>query len=371
MVLTILIAFFSLIMLMVVHEFGHFILAKKFGVKVEEFGLGYPPRLFGKKIGQTLYSINLIPLGAFVKIHGEQGGIENSQSFVGKPIWQRILIVFGGVAAFWIAALVIFSIVFSIGASIPVSDEADGDLADPRVQVWTVTAGSPAQIAGIKPGDVIRQLKINNQQLAINKTKEVVEFTNAHLDEEVILTIEREKEVFDVFLTPRASPPPGQGPMGVTLERMTTIIKKNSWYQAPIQGTVYCGDLTLKSIKSLVKIVGDILWGRGVPPGAEMAGPLGITVWLAKVSKFGAGFYLYFIGVITVYLAMFNLLPIPALDGGKLLFLVIEKVSEKPIPPKIEQTITMIFFVLLITLAIFVTIKFDIPSFFEFIKSGL
>src|SRR5947207_13623349 len=123
MLLTLLIAFFSLIALMIIHEFGHFIIAKKFGVKVEEFGIGYPPRLFGHRFGDTLYSVNLIPLGAFVKIYGEEGGVDDYRSFSGLAIWKRMLIVLGGVIAFWVAAAIIFSVLFGIGASVPVGDE--------------------------------------------------------------------------------------------------------------------------------------------------------------------------------------------------------------------------------------------------------
>ena len=113
-ILILVVAFLSLIALMIIHEFGHFIIAKKFGVKVEEFGIGYPPRIFGKKIGETIYSINWIPLGAFVRIYGEEGGLDDYRSFTNLKIWQRILIIIGGVTAFWIAAVIIFSVVFYI-----------------------------------------------------------------------------------------------------------------------------------------------------------------------------------------------------------------------------------------------------------------
>ena len=119
MLLTLLIAFLSLIALMIIHEFGHFIIAKKFGVKVEEFGVGYPPRLFGKQFGDTLYSVNLIPLGAFVKIYGEEGGVDDYRSFASLPIWKRILICLGGVIAFWVAAIVIFSVLSSCSINVP------------------------------------------------------------------------------------------------------------------------------------------------------------------------------------------------------------------------------------------------------------
>src|SRR3990167_8953568 len=112
MLITLLVAFLSLIILMIIHEFGHFIIAKKFGVRVDEFGIGYPPRLFGKKFGETVYSVNLMPLGAFVRIRGEEGGIDDYRSFSHLAIWKRMLIVMGGVIAFWIAAIVIFSVLF-------------------------------------------------------------------------------------------------------------------------------------------------------------------------------------------------------------------------------------------------------------------
>src|SRR3990167_4215675 len=115
MVITLIIAFLSLIALMVIHEFGHFIIAKKFGVRVEEFGIGYPPRIFGKQFGDTLYSINWIPLGAFVRIYGEEGGVDDLKSFSKLAMYKRILIVLGGIIAFWIASAVIFSFVFLVG----------------------------------------------------------------------------------------------------------------------------------------------------------------------------------------------------------------------------------------------------------------
>src|SRR3990167_7246042 len=142
MVLTLLIAFFSLIALMIIHEFGHFIIAKKFGVRVEEFGIGYPPRLFGKKFGDTLYSVNLIPLGAFVKIFGEEGDVHDPKSFSNLAIWKRILIVLGGVLAFWVAAVIIFSLLFSIGAKVPVGDQDIDGATNVDVTVMSVEKNS-------------------------------------------------------------------------------------------------------------------------------------------------------------------------------------------------------------------------------------
>lgn len=351
--MVILIVFISLIGLIVLHEFGHFAIAKKFGVRVEEFGIGYPPRIFGKKIGETLYSLNLLPFGAFVKIYGEEGGIESAHSFTGKPIWQRALIILGGVVSFWIISAILLSIVFEMGVPQAISDQAEA--VNPKVQIVAVASGSPAEEVGIKIGDAIKQLTINNQQLTINKVKQVQEFTKEHLGEAITLTIERGKEVFDAALIPRVSPPEGEGAMGVGLVR--TALTSYPWYLAPIKGVEACFNLTGSIVVGLSQLFGNLIQGKGLPPGAQLMGPIGIGSLMTQAAHLGLAYYLQFIALISIYLAIFNILPIPALDGGKLLFLGIEKVRRKPVSQKIEQGITSIFFALLIALMIWVTIK--------------
>lgn len=367
MILTLIIAFFSLIALMIIHEFGHFIIAKKFGIRVEEFGIGYPPRIFGKKIGETIYSINLLPLGAFVRIYGEEGGVDDLRSFASLKIWQRILIVIGGVAAFWIAAIVLFSVVFAIGTVIPIGDQDVSGVANPEVKIIMVSQGSPAGVAGLKQGDTILSVK-NGDSVAINKIKDFQDFTKQHLGQQITVTVKRGSDIIDISLTPRVSSPSGEGPVGIGLERMATLIQQYPWYQAPIQGVIYTWQTTGTALKGLAAVFMNLFSGKGAPEGAALAGPLGITVFLARAAEYGVGFFLYFIGTISVFIAIFNLFPIPALDGGKLLFLVIEKIKGRPVSPKIEQTVTVVFFLILITLSLFITIKFDIPRFLEFLK---
>jgi len=349
----ILIVFISLIGLIILHEFGHFILAKKFGVRVEEFGIFLPPRLIGKKIGETLYSFNLLPLGAFVKLYGEEGGIESAHSFTGKPIWQRALIILGGVVSFWIISAILLSIVFGMGVPQAISDQAEA--VNPKVQIVAVASGSPAEEAGIKVGDTIKQLTINNQQLTINKVKQVQEFTKEHLGQAITLTIERGKEVFDATLIPRVLPPEEEGAMGVGLVR--TALTSYPWYLAPIKGVEACFNFTGSIVAGLAQVFGNLIQGKGLPAGAQLMGPIGIGSLMTQAAHLGLTYYLQFIALISIYLAIFNILPIPALDGGKLLFLGIEKVRRKPVSQKIEQSITSIFFALLIALMIWVTIK--------------
>jgi len=361
MILIILIAFFSLIGLIVLHELGHFILAKKFGVKVEEFGIGIPPRIFGKKIGETVYSINLIPVGAFVKLYGEEKDIKDPRSFSGKPIWQRTLIIIGGVVVFWVVAFILLSVVMALGVPTAVEDEANHNLIDPKVQIIQVSANSPAEKAGIKIGDAIKELRIGGNELSVDKVKEVQDFTAFNLGEEITLTIQRGKETFETRLVPRVSPPEGEGAMGVGLVR--TAIVSYPWHQAPFQGILATANLTITIIQSWYLILKNIIIGEGMPPGAQIMGPVGIFGLFTQMAQLGTNYFLRFIAVISIYLAVFNILPIPALDGGKLLFLGIEKIRRKPVPQEIEQKITAFFFFILIALIIFVTFK-DIQRLF-------
>jgi len=351
MLLTILIAFITLIGLIVLHEFGHFILAKKFGVEVEEFGIGYPPRLFGRKIGQTLYSLNLIPFGAFVKVRGEEGGLEDCRSFAGKPIWQRVLIVLGGVVSFWLIAAIILSVVAGVwGLPTAVSDRENHNLIEPKVQIVRVFPNSPAAQADLKVGDTI---------LGFQKVNEVQNFIKNHPGEKITLTIKRGNEILEKELIPNQ-----EGLIGVGLTRIA--LKISPWYLAPFQGAIACGQLTYNILWGWIVGLKSVLGIAEIPAGLkmELMGPLGIFALLGEYFKLGLNYFLFLVSLISVALALVNLLPIPALDGGKLLFLAIEAVRGRPLNQKMEEKITAFFFTLLILLMIFITIKFDLPKIF-------
>ena len=350
---------------MIIHEFGHFIIAKKFGVRVDEFGIGYPPRLFGKQVGETFYSVNLIPLGAFVKIRGEEGGIDDVRSFTNLAMWKRMLIVLGGVIAFWIAAIIIFSVLFGIGASVPVGDE-DIQGVPVNVVVTKVAQDSPADLAGLKPGDMIGSFSGAAAPVSVDKISDFQNFIKSADGKPITITVKRQGEELHFDMTPRVNPPAGQGATGLELDRLAEIIKKYPWYWAPIKGLEFTWEVTVKSLQGIIGFFAGLFTGAGVPAGAELAGPIGITIFLANAASYGLGFFLYFIGSISVLVAIFNLFPIPALDGGKMVFLIIEKVLGKAVPVKWEQGITVVCFLLLILMSIFVTIKFDIRRVCEF-----
>ncbi len=351
--ISILIIFFTLIALAIIHEFGHFIIAKKFGVPVEEFGIGYPPRIFGKKIGQTLYSLNLLPFGAFVKIYGEKDGLEDSNSFQSKSVEKRALITLGGVLSFWIVGIILLSIIFAIGAPTVVSDTVEAE--DARIQVVFVADDSPAKTAGIKIGDTIKEFLTIDSQFSITKIKQIQELTEEYKGEEINLTIERGKENFEIDIIPRVDIPEGEGAMGVVLVR--TITKAYPLYLAPFKGIKACIDLTSQIVHSLIRIFGNLFQGKGLPPGVELVGPVGVGSLMNQAIQTGPIYYIQFVAIIAIHLAVFNLLPIPAVDGGKLLFLGIEKIKGSSINSKTEERVNAFFFVLLIIIMFFVTIR--------------
>jgi len=360
---TILLVLFSIIALMVLHEFGHFIVSKWFKVKVDEFGVGYPPRIFGKKIGETVYSLNLLPFGAFVKIAGEEGekSINSSQNFNGKPIWQRSLIILGGVVSFWMIAVIILSFVFSSGISQVVSDEEEEGFSNPKIQVLSVASGSPAELAGIEIGDTILGFSAASVFYPVSKIKDVQEFTENYKGKEVVASMKRGVEDFEISLVPRVSPPEGEGAMGVSLIR--TAEKSYPIWMAPGLAIKETINLTGAVIVGWGDTLLSLVKGQGLPSGVQFMGPVGMGSILNDAAKVGINYFLNIIAILSIYMAVMNLLPIPALDGGRLLFLAIEKIKRSPINPKIEQNVNSAFFYLLVALMVWVTIK-DIGNLF-------
>jgi regulator of sigma E protease len=355
MILSGIIGFLSLIALVTLHELGHFVTAKKFGVKVEEFGIGYPPRIIGKKFGGTIYSLNLLPFGAFVRMPGETEQSDDPASFSKKPIWQRIIIVLAGVISFWIMAAILFSIVIGIGAPTAISDEESG-VNNPVVQIAAIDKNSPAELAGIKIGDNIIEIKnslAGAEFIKIDKVKDLQNFTNSNKGQELILKIERGNEIFDVSLLSRENPPSGEGPLGVALLRVA--LKSYPWWETPWRGILATFNMTWGVIVGYAQAISNVF--NGVPSGVEMTGPVGIVSLFSQVSKLGVNYFLQFVGMIAVYVAIFNVLPIPSVDGGKLLFLIIEAIRRKPVNQKVEQGVTTVFFSLLLLLMAFVTVK--------------
>jgi regulator of sigma E protease len=347
MYLILIIAFLSLVALIIVHELGHFLIAKKLGVKVEEFGLGFPPRIWGKKIGETLYSINWIPFGGFVKIYGHEEPVKGDpRSFSERPFWQKSLIILGGVLVFWVVAVIILSIVMAIGAPTAIDDSVTTGLINPKVQIMAVQKGSPAEAAGLKIGDIIT---------GFDKVSEVQNFTEANKGKNVVLSIKRGAEIFNVNIILRQNIGENEGAMGVALVR--TDLKKYPWYIVPIKGIEATFDLTYSIIASWIMLLGNIFSGQGVPPGVQVTGIVGIFQLFTEVGSLGVSYFLQFVAIIAIHLAIINSLPIPALDGGWFFFMLIEKIKGKPLNQILVQRTSAVFFFLLVGLMIWITIR--------------
>lgn len=356
MFLTIPIVIISLLVLVTLHELGHFILAKKFGVKVEEFGIGIPPKIVGKKIGETVYSLNLLPLGAFVKLYGEEERIQDSRSFSAKPIWQRVLIVLGGVVAFWIIATIIISFVAATWGLPMAIEDTDQGFKNPQIEIAQVMKKSPAYEAGLRMWDIVEQAKTDNNEITTTKVGEFVDFIDSHKGEEVTLTIKRGKKILNITLVPRVNPPEKEGPMGIVPARVA--LKVYPWREALIQGFIVTGNQTITIIYTLGNIISSLIRRIPLPIGAgEVTGIIGISEFLVHAFESGVNNFLLSLAWITIFLAIFNVFPIPALDGGKLLFLTIEKIRKKPVSQKMEEKITAFFFGLIMMLGILIIIK--------------
>ncbi len=345
MISFIFIAFFSLIGLLILHEASHFLTAKKCGVNVTEFGIGYPPRIFGKKIGGTLYSFNLLLLGAFVAI--------DEKELKKKSFLQQGLIISAGIISFWIFSFVLIAVILFIGAFTQIED-SDEFVSEPSVQVVAIADASPAFDAVVKVGDLIYAIKPENQDMVmVDKVEEVQNVITSHKGEEIELNIKRQGEDLKLKLVPRVSPPQRQGAIGVALVRVG--IKHYSWHQAIIGSAKETVRLTGLIISGLIGAVGDAF--KGKPSNVELVGPIGIIGIFAKSGALGINYFLQNIAMISLHLAIFNALPIPIMDGGRFAFLVLEKLRKKPLNEKVEKKINNIFFLLLFTLMMFTTIK--------------
>jgi len=359
--ITILIFIVILGVLIFAHEFGHFIVAKKSGVRVEEFGFGFPPRLFGIKKGETLYSLNLIPIGGFVKIYGEQGeGKNEPNSFISKSASRRALILSAGVLMNFLLAVFLLSIGNKIGLPTVVDEHSgSGVVRAARVQIAEIASGSPAEIAGIRIGDIIQKLRAENEELAIGeevevfKLEEVQSFIDRHKGETNILTIKRGSDVLDISLVPREIAPTGEGPLGVAL--VNTAVVSYPLLESLSKGVTDPINLTILIIIALGSIIHRAV--IGLPVGEALTGPVGIYNVTSQAAEMGFVYLLQLTALLSINLAIINILPFPALDGGRLLFLGIEKIKGTPVSPKIENVIHTAGFAFLILLMLLITYK--------------
>lgn len=334
--------------LILVHEWGHFFAARALKVRVDEFGFGFPPRLFSQIKNGVRYSFNLFPFGGFVKIFGERGeGEGHHASFVSRPVWQRFIILAAGVAMNMALAWFLFSTAAAIGLP-QITDDESGV----PVSILGVMPGSPAERSGIKLGDQVLEMRGGQEvSLRIEKEDDISNFVQAYRGEEITLVIRRQGHIQEIKAVPRASVPDGEGPLGIALGRI--VIEKVLWYRAPIAGFETLARSTAAIAGGLWMLVRELV-ATGHAPG-EVSGPIGILLFARDSGALGIAYFLQFVGVLSVNLALLNFLPIPALDGGRVLFLLIEKIKGRRISPRVEDLTHTAGFVALILLMLLVT----------------
>lgn len=350
-----------LAILILVHELGHFIMAKRARARVEEFGIGFPPRIFGIKKGETVYSLNLLPIGGFVKIFGEDGqGRKNKHSFSSKPILTRVLIIAAGVIMNMLTAAVLLSFGHIIGLPQVIDGERIGaNVRNIAVRIVQIAQNSPAEKADIKIGDVIYAMQSEITEITeITQITEIQNFTREHLGQKIIISIKRGDEILQKEIMPRSIYPADDGPIGVAMVRTAQV--SYPFYLAPFKGIASTIEIAWETIRAFGKIFAD--WFITGKLTEDLAGPIGIAVMTGEVQKMGFIFLLQFVALISINLAIINILPIPALDGGRLLFLAIEKIKGSPVKKKYEQLAHTIGFAVLIFLMILITFR-DIGRF--------
>jgi regulator of sigma E protease len=331
-------------LLMLVHELGHFITARRAGIVVQEFGLGLPPRLIGIRHKDVLYSLNAIPFGAFVKMMGEEDPTHPG-SFASKSLLTRAIVLVAGAAMNFLLAIVVFATGHLVGWPTVVEDAP--------VEIAVVLAGGPAQQAGIQPGDTI--MTFNARE--VRGIHALRDMTQQHLGQPVVLGLDRDGQRVQSEVVPRVNPPQGEGHLGI---RMALPVQH---VQYPVHEALWQGVVLSFRVVGLTLAAPVMLMQGLLSP--ELVRPIGLP-GMAQVASQAVDFTMetgwwypvfFVVGAFSAGLAVANLLPLPALDGGRLLFILIEAVRGRRVNPEREAAIHFAGIVLLLTLMVLISVN--------------
>lgn len=351
--MTTLFVILALSFLIFIHEVGHFSIAKAFGLRVLEFGIGFPPRIFGKRKNGTMYSINALPFGGFVHILGEDGEerevedeketekTELQKSFISQPTWKKVAILAAGVFMNFLFGFIVFSATAMVGVP-------------EHLVISGVQEGFPAEEAGIKAGDTILEAKFGEETLFDPiPGKKFTENAKASAGKEVSLTLRRSGKILEISLVPQISPEEGRGVLGVYISEVG----------APpvgfINGFFKGATKTWEVSRLVVQGFFDMMIRFFTSPKnatENIAGPVGIVVVAKETSALGIVYFMDLLALISVNLAVLNLLPFPALDGGRIIIALIERVKGSPVPKKAQLAVNGAGLILLLILMILVTV---------------
>jgi len=326
-----------LAVLILAHELGHFVTARAFGVGVDEFGLGFPPRLLSVKRGETRYSLNAVPLGGFVKMAGEEDP-KVPRSLASKGIGTRLLVLSAGSLMNFLLPLLLFSVAFMV----------PHDVVFGQVVVEEVAPGSPAARVGIEPGDTL--LRVNGN--SVRNTGDLHRYIQLNLGKEVTIAVKHsDSTTEEIQVIPRWRPPEGQGAIGIVIKTSDSTIVRQYYpfWQAIPMGIGECiGTFILFKNGIISTIIGTV--------PVAVVGPVGIAEITGEVAKAGISPLLEFAAFLSINLAIINIFPLPALDGGRIVFVLLEWVRRgRRVPPKREGLIHFIGFAMLMALILAIT----------------
>ncbi len=361
--MTIIIFLLVLAVLIFVHELGHFLAARACGIRVDAFKIGFGPKIFHWKRGETEYGLNLIPFGGYVKIFGENPddestkGPDAARSFVHRPKWQQVIVLAAGVFFNFVFAWLLYVVTFMGG----VTATTDGfeKYADrfehPRIMVSYVSPDSPAQVAGLKMGDVLKEAKqkMDYQGTQPMSVEDIQQSINASKGEPIEIKYLREGKEYSVAVAPKEGLVEGKYAIGIAMENVGDL--KLPFFAALYEGTNYTWVMMKETAKGLGNFVVTIF--QGTAKFADVSGPVGIAGIVGDAASMGITFLLMITALISINLGIINLVPFPALDGGRILFVIIESIIRRRIPMKFANVVNTVGFALLMILMLVVTYK--------------
>lgn len=354
--MSILIFLLVLFVLVLVHEFGHFITAKWSGMRVDEFGIGFPPRVISIKKGETEYTLNALPVGGFVRIYGENGEdaatADTPRAFSHRPRILQAIVLIAGVTMNILFAWMLYSVTYMTGVVTLIPEEARSDAS--TLVITSVLDDSVAEMAGLQPGDRILKLVSLDSLSPSLVPSEVSEFISSHGNEKLSLTYERRGAEQNVVLTPQAMEIEGEETrprVGFTMGLVETI--SYPFFTAISEGAkdTYVG--LVRITKGICMLLYQAV--RGDANFSDVTGPIGIAGLVGDASHFGFSTLLTFTAFISLNLAVINMLPLPALDGGRLVMVAIEAIIRRPLDHRYVSKINIVGFALLILLMVAVT----------------
>lgn len=359
--MTIILFLVVLSVLIFVHELGHFIFAKWTGMRVDEFAIGFPPRIWGKKVGETQYSINLIPIGGYVKIHGEDYGdekdLDEKRRFTARPKWAQAVVLSAGVFFNLVFAWILLSGAIFSGMEINTQDFDQEKIISSRSVVLETLENSPASRVGFQSGDIIWSLSNNTEEVLNPTIDKIEEFTDQN-QSGFTISLKRGEDILLKDIIPENLGGDDRV-MGVALGSIGKV--DLNIFESFVYGFKYTLALTGATTIGLSQFFIDII--KGSADLSSVSGPVGIANLISSASSQGMLELVFFTALISINLAVINFLPFPALDGGRLLFVVIEAIKGSPIKPVVANTVNFIGFALLILLMIVVTFS-DISKLF-------